>query len=53
MPFRKETPEITAPGYADIRKDIDRLAMLVQEVLTDGNCTSTNERHPELTSMKS
>ncbi|WP_426526209.1 hypothetical protein [Bradyrhizobium sp. McL0615] len=54
MQFRTEKPEITAPGYADMPKGIDGLAMLVQEVLIDGNCTSADGRKPSwLTSVKS
>jgi hypothetical protein len=43
-----------APGYTDMRKGMDGLAILVQEVLVDGNCTSADERQPSrLTSVKS
>ena len=54
MQFRTEKPEITAPGYTGMRKGIDGLAMLVQEALTDGNCTSPDQRHrADFTSVKS
>ena len=54
MRVRIEKPEITAPGYTGMPKGIDGLAMLVQEVLMDGNCTSADGRKPSwLTSVKS
>jgi len=43
-----------ALSNTDIHKSMDGLAMLVQEVLVDGNCTSADERQPSrLTSVKS
>jgi hypothetical protein len=43
-----------ALGCTDIRKGMGGLAMLVQEVLIDENCTSADERQPSrLTSVKS
>jgi hypothetical protein len=38
----------------DMQKGMDGLAMLVQEVLTDGNCASADDQQPSrLTSVKS
>ena len=43
-----------ALGNTDMQKSMDGLAMLVQEVLIDGNCTSADEPQPSrLTSVKS
>jgi hypothetical protein len=38
----------------DMQKGMDGLAMLVQEMLTDGNCASAGDQQPSrLTSVKS
>ena len=43
-----------ALGYTDMRKGMDGLAMLVQEVLIDRNCSTADEPQPSrLTSVKS
>ena len=43
-----------ALGNTDMQKSMDGLAMLVQEVLIDENCTSADEPQPSrLTSVKS
>jgi hypothetical protein len=53
MQFRTEKPEIAAPGYTGM-KGIDGRAMLAQEALMDGNCTSADQRRRAgFTSVKS